>query len=271
MHTVVELVPLLLHASLFLFFAGLVTFLLPINTVITTIVVAFLVLVATIYSGLTLLPVIYPDCPYWTPMSTSLWHIKRIILPLLAGRSLRTRDAEGAHIPDTTRPPATIVESMISCATTDSPARTERDARALSWTLKSLADDNELEPFLEGIPDLIHDSANHRRYAYDERIRLLINDPEVQLGSRMVNLIHMSDSGFLPPDVQTRRLTSFSRPSGPLRGWRRKTLPIHSHFTRSKSLTSTPISFAKTSRLHTIPLPHSPCCGGAVCALALVG
>ncbi|KAJ7156400.1 hypothetical protein C8R46DRAFT_1004786 [Mycena filopes] len=36
MHAVVEIVPLLLHSSLFLFFSGLVAFLLPINTVVTS-------------------------------------------------------------------------------------------------------------------------------------------------------------------------------------------------------------------------------------------
>ncbi|KAF7344676.1 hypothetical protein MVEN_01627800 [Mycena venus] len=210
MHTVVELVPLLLHSSLFLFFSGLVAFLLPINMILAALVGGVLTVVATIYTCLTILPVLYHDCPFWTPMSSGFWRARRILSPLLWAPLVGTRDPEKIQTSfDTTiKVPETIVESMISFATLDSPERTERDARALCWTSRSLVDDDELEPFLEGIPDLIHDPANHRRYVYDERIRFLVQDPEVQLGSRMANLIHMSDSGLLAPAVQTRRVIS---------------------------------------------------------------
>ncbi|KAJ7159529.1 hypothetical protein C8R46DRAFT_838908, partial [Mycena filopes] len=55
MHTVVEIIPLLLHASLLFFFAGLVAFLLPINTAITAVAAAILGTVTIIYTILTLL------------------------------------------------------------------------------------------------------------------------------------------------------------------------------------------------------------------------
>ncbi|KAJ6600318.1 hypothetical protein DFH09DRAFT_970213 [Mycena vulgaris] len=211
MHTVVEVVPLLLHTSLLLFFFGLVAFLLPINRAVATIVAGLLATVTTIYSFLTVLPILYPDCPYWTPMSGCIWRATKIFASVTAARRPvpRTPDAEpGQLISDASKPPDTIVEAISSFATLDSAERTERDARALCWTVKSLAEDDELELFLEGIPDLIYDAGNHRRYTYDERIKLLVNDPEIHLGSRMVDMIQKSDSGLLPTSAQARRLTS---------------------------------------------------------------
>ncbi|KAJ6480556.1 hypothetical protein C8R47DRAFT_983025, partial [Mycena vitilis] len=69
MHAVVEIIPLLLHASLFLFFVGLVAFLLPVNIVLTVVVGIILATVSVIYVLLTLLPLLHPDCPYRTPLS----------------------------------------------------------------------------------------------------------------------------------------------------------------------------------------------------------
>ncbi|KAJ7663463.1 hypothetical protein B0H17DRAFT_952683, partial [Mycena rosella] len=67
MHMLVEITPLLLHASLLFFFAGLVAFLIPVNTVITVITAILLSVVAALYLILTILPLNYIDCPYQTP------------------------------------------------------------------------------------------------------------------------------------------------------------------------------------------------------------
>ncbi|KAJ7181090.1 hypothetical protein C8R46DRAFT_886547, partial [Mycena filopes] len=69
MHRVVEVIPLLLHGSLALFFAGLVAFLIPVNTTLTVIVAVILLIVGGVYIGLTLLPLGWLDCPYHTPLS----------------------------------------------------------------------------------------------------------------------------------------------------------------------------------------------------------
>ncbi|KAJ7478624.1 hypothetical protein B0H11DRAFT_2234084 [Mycena galericulata] len=63
MHVVVDLVPLLLHMSLVLFFAGLIAFLLPINHIIMAVAAALLGIVVTSYCTLTVLPLLYLDCP----------------------------------------------------------------------------------------------------------------------------------------------------------------------------------------------------------------
>ncbi|KAJ7085479.1 hypothetical protein B0H15DRAFT_376752 [Mycena belliarum] len=73
MHIVVEVIPLLLHTSLILFFAGLVVFLMPVNTTMMVITAVLLLLIIVIYVGLTLLPLVYLDCPYRTPLSGAFW------------------------------------------------------------------------------------------------------------------------------------------------------------------------------------------------------
>ncbi|KAJ6507533.1 hypothetical protein DFH09DRAFT_805386, partial [Mycena vulgaris] len=78
MHTVVEIIPLLLHASLFFFFGGLVAFLIPANIIMTVIAAALLAIVAAAYATLTLLPLWYSDCPYRTPLSVSFWQLLQI-------------------------------------------------------------------------------------------------------------------------------------------------------------------------------------------------
>ncbi|KAI0042603.1 hypothetical protein FA95DRAFT_1525237 [Auriscalpium vulgare] len=70
---VAEAINSLLHISLFLFFAGLVEFVSPLNRVVFVAVLAFIVAVALVYATLTVLPLVYHHCPYHTPLSPWLW------------------------------------------------------------------------------------------------------------------------------------------------------------------------------------------------------
>ncbi|KAJ7445994.1 hypothetical protein B0H11DRAFT_1652099, partial [Mycena galericulata] len=67
MHTVVDAIPFLLHASLVLFFAGLLVFLLPVNRLMMYLMCIALFVFLLLYSILTILPVVHLDCPYRTP------------------------------------------------------------------------------------------------------------------------------------------------------------------------------------------------------------
>ncbi|KAJ6525776.1 hypothetical protein B0H10DRAFT_2156926, partial [Mycena sp. CBHHK59/15] len=73
MHAVVDIIPLLLHSSLFFFLAGLVAFLAPVNAIIMIIAAALLAIVAVAYLSFTILPLVYLDCPYRTLFSNILW------------------------------------------------------------------------------------------------------------------------------------------------------------------------------------------------------
>ncbi|KAJ7643457.1 hypothetical protein DFH06DRAFT_1213273, partial [Mycena polygramma] len=136
MHTVVEIIPLLLHASLLLFFAG------P------------------------------------TPLSSGFWRLRQNLRSTLN----RWRSRAPACDEDNS-----MVESVFCKAMESSDERSIRDRDALAWTVKSLADDNELESFIEAIPPIIwapHRTSNvhmfqpapvpvlNRRYVYDDHICL---------------------------------------------------------------------------------------------------
>jgi hypothetical protein len=198
MHTIVEIIPLLLHASLLLFFGGLVAFLVPINVAIAAVAAALLSAVVVVYSALTLLPLWSLDCPYRTPLSTTVWRISQSLLAIWR----QCREAPDVDTSDMET--ETMVEAMSHQAMEASRARTVRDYRALVWTVRSLADDIELEPFVEALPDLLWGPAS-RRYTYEEHIQKLIRTPELQLQSRIAALLRSCDDGLLTPEGSRRR------------------------------------------------------------------
>jgi hypothetical protein len=70
--TIIGLLPTILHASLGLFFLGLVIFLFPRHTIIAAINLSLAAILLTLYVFSTLLPTIYLKCPYRTQFSTLL-------------------------------------------------------------------------------------------------------------------------------------------------------------------------------------------------------
>jgi hypothetical protein len=197
MHAVVEIVPLLLHASLIFFFAGLVAFLIPVNIVLAAIVAALLSVVAGIYIWLTILPLISLDCPYQTPLSGLLWNIVT---------SLTLRDPFSADEGRLERDSPTMVESTLRAATEFSDERFARDKRALVWTMKSLGDDEELTPFIEAIPDVLW-TPYSRRYVYDDHIDHLIRSPDTSLLYRLDSFFDNSWRGLFAEEEKVRRQT----------------------------------------------------------------
>ncbi|KAJ7915633.1 hypothetical protein B0H13DRAFT_1871912 [Mycena leptocephala] len=103
----------------------------------------------------------------------------------------------------------TIVEAMAQLAMEKSPAQTVRDDRALVWTVKSLANDAELQSFVETIPDVLW-GPDRRRHAYAAHIERLLNNPELSLAARIENFLRSCDSGLLSiEDSRRRRIICF--------------------------------------------------------------
>ncbi|KAJ7663189.1 hypothetical protein DFH06DRAFT_1087982 [Mycena polygramma] len=198
MHVVVDVIPLLLHASLFLFFAGLVAFLIPVNIIMAAITAILLFLVTAAYSILTFLSLRYMDCPHRTPLSGAFWPLFQRL------RSIWTRRFPPVDPPAAEADPETTVEVMARRAIEDSPARKERDHNALVWTVKSLADDIELEPFVAALPDALWGRTGPRKTYYDH-IRRLANSRDVQLTSRIDALYAATKEGILSPGANSRR------------------------------------------------------------------
>nr|GAT52744.1 predicted protein [Mycena chlorophos] len=197
MHAIVGVIPLLLHLSLLFFFGGLVAFLQPYSHLVAGVVAALLLIIVAAYLAMTLLPLFLFDCPYKTPLSNLLWGARVYLFRILD----KDPDSPQAH---------SMVDAMIEKATVRSDSREERDKRALAWTMKSLADDDELEPFVEGIPNAIwgpttQSGAPGRRKKYDNLMLGLLKDEHVQLGTRIEHLLDSCNSGLLEPLVQSRR------------------------------------------------------------------
>ncbi|KAJ7220201.1 hypothetical protein GGX14DRAFT_586056 [Mycena pura] len=201
MHTVVEVIPLLLHASLLFFFAGLIAFLVPVNIAITGIAGIILLVVIVVYSVITLLPLRHLDCPYRTPLSGAFWRLVHVVQRIQHNRRI---SAEEPTIHLQTTQDETMVEAMSRTATEISDERLARDTRALVWTVKSLKDEAELEPFIEAIPDLLWDPAG-RRYIYQTRIISLAQNPEVQLHHRIATLLESCNTGLLSLEAGRQR------------------------------------------------------------------
>ncbi|KAJ7132695.1 hypothetical protein C8R46DRAFT_1140574 [Mycena filopes] len=196
MHRVVEIIPLLLHASLFFFFAGLVAFLIPIHILVMAVAAAILGIVTLVYAILTLLPLYYWDCPYRTPLSGVFWNLGRSLQKVHPSSSQEQGGIAAG----------TMMDGVFGEATKQSDARNLRDGKALLWTIKSLTDDTELEPLLEAIPDVLW-GMDQRRWVYDHHIRRLIADSN--LISRLHGFGHNSNSGVLSLEVAKRRQMSY--------------------------------------------------------------
>ncbi|KAJ7616391.1 hypothetical protein FB45DRAFT_801230, partial [Roridomyces roridus] len=214
MHTTVEFIPFLLHLSLLLFFAGLVAFLLPINIVVTAVTAALFGLIAAAYIYLTLLPIFSADSPYRTPLSNAAWGIfQRLLIPFRRHRQGPSGDGEstlldhhGKSAKNDSQIPS-MVQVMVNKAVALSPKRDLRDSQAVVWTVRSLTDNFELEPFVEALPDLIR-GPQGRHSAYDDMIYRLLEAQDIQLVSRIEGLLRSCNTGILAPDAESRRRIS---------------------------------------------------------------
>ncbi|KAJ7749657.1 hypothetical protein B0H16DRAFT_1551007, partial [Mycena metata] len=201
MHTVVEIVPLLLHAALICFFGGLIAFLAPINRQIMFLSAALFGVLVACYLLITILPLLALDCPYHTPLSGALWRLTALLR--ISWGVVRYRFADQRNDASAFR---TMIAAISHLAMEDSAERGNRDHRALIWTLNSLADENELEPLVESIPDLLW-GPRGRRYLHDETILRLVVTPDVDLSGRIEGLLLSCDSGLLSHEAVARRQT----------------------------------------------------------------
>ncbi|KAI9431671.1 hypothetical protein H4582DRAFT_1884837, partial [Lactarius indigo] len=76
----VATMPTLLHISVFLFFTGLVDFLFPIYATVAYATLSCIVVFALAYAILTILPNIFLNCPYATPLSSLTWRISQFFV-----------------------------------------------------------------------------------------------------------------------------------------------------------------------------------------------
>jgi len=161
----VDALPALLHASVFLFFAGLVDFLININHTVAFSLLSAVATGASAYFLCTVLPLVYPNSPYQTPLTTLLWISQQTALILSLDLMRRIVRFIYQHtglvvwkfygwvifkLDDYSRRLAQGISRSREATALRQPA--EMDSRALSWALDVLDEDHELEQFVAAIP-----------------------------------------------------------------------------------------------------------------------
>jgi hypothetical protein len=198
---IVENISLLLHGAIFLFFFGLVEFLLGINSDVARVVNAIIVLFAAIYVILTGLPVIFQYCPYQTPLTSVFWYMSHIIaivflLPFTCSSLIRIKITElWRH----------LKQGFDSHRISTMKGKTDKDKDAVRLTLSMCRDDSEIEAFLEAVPGYLQiddDAGAH----FDDIASLLKRDGDtLPLGHRMVQLLSSCINGEGKMDDAARR------------------------------------------------------------------
>jgi hypothetical protein len=162
--TVANAVPFLLHASVFLFFAGLIEFLFQFSHTLAYILVGCVLIWGKVYGLLTILPLLRRDCPYLTPMSGPLW---RFVQGLQFVSLTSFRRVYKAITPNWTPRLMNLKEYGVKCKERfwgglqhdlerrAMNASEKLDTAALRWTLKSLREPSELESLIAGIPGFL--------------------------------------------------------------------------------------------------------------------
>ncbi|KAI9463198.1 hypothetical protein BJY52DRAFT_1184749 [Lactarius psammicola] len=228
----VEAMPLLLHASVFLFVAGLIDFLLPINKVVAFSALGGVVVFAFIYAIFTLLPSLRLNCPYRTPLSgityTSLqlyalnfFSVTLAIEGIFHGLLMKIR--QWTH-PDERSPndwPTRwryMLEDKIRThykrfrhglrwrverSAMEAPPRV--DARVLHWTLTTLDEDNEFEDFAAYMPGFF--DSRTAPNATSAMLSLMSEEStsEPILGSRLRRLLDTCLPGASPLTEEQRK------------------------------------------------------------------
>ena len=164
----VKAMPIFLHSSLFLFLAGLVDFLFLINYTVAIYILGFVSMFSFAYATLTVLPNLYLNCPYSTPLSGISWELSQRLLllflrfihasesiwyrspPQESGLLSSWRRAVKREIQKRRKWLRLGLQDSIILNATKAPPTT--DGEALYWTLTVLGDDREFEEFVERVP-----------------------------------------------------------------------------------------------------------------------
>ena len=206
---VVETLPILLHISLFLFFAGLVVFLSNVNLTIFKLVLSWVAVCAALYGCITLMPIIRHDSPYYTSLSSLLWPIvtsMALFVSALSGLLLYCT-VFGRRGADWLFECVGYYYNLFSrgmqktAQETALKSSSEIDTRAFMWTFESLDDDDELERFFSGLPGF-----RSSKFIHDPLPDLLLEEVRM-LGRALRGLLDRTlSSDFLPESVKIRRV-----------------------------------------------------------------
>ncbi|KAG6909856.1 hypothetical protein DXG01_014884 [Tephrocybe rancida] len=196
---IVEYIPTLLHASLFLFFTGLCVFLVNINKVVLGFVGFVFGCCMIAYGIATIAPFFDPSTPFETPLSSIISHVssamgcRRRREKLLTLSGLREQRAVEPFEPH------------------------KGDAHAISWVIQRSTDDGECEALLSCVPGFLGSDDGQKTWR-----EILLCPPEIieTFIERAANLLatatplyggHMSDQDMKRVSVCLDALFAFLR------------------------------------------------------------
>ncbi|KAH9983423.1 hypothetical protein BJV74DRAFT_797411 [Russula compacta] len=221
----IEAIPALLHVSVFLFLAGLVISLFSIHHTVAYVVLAASTGGAMVYTVITVMPVIYHDCPYTSPFTAPAWYISRKValgllyitnnvVDLVWRCTGSARKSAKSPLHGKLESYKTRLSKSMTKAANDAAMHSDSqmDARALGWTLDRLDEESELEEFAAGIPGFarsleVKDTASILQNAqkYNSLYRSLYRHI-VMLLVRAAKPWLIPDSKRLPEPVRQRRM-----------------------------------------------------------------
>ena len=228
----VEAIPALLHISVFLFLAGLVISLLTIHHTVAYVTLSATAVCSLVYTAITVMPVIYHDSPYTSPLSTPAWYISRKIAVLVLKSFDRVVDflkeykeafarwRSGAKSTTTPERPDKVpsYKPLLSENMTKAVYKAamrpnvQRDAQALGWTLDRLDEEGELVKFAAGIPGFSRSTEVKETTAILEKTPPLSKLHRRLVWHIMTLLVRASkpgllrDSKLLPDSVREQRV-----------------------------------------------------------------
>ena len=143
MPAIAEAVPLLVHISLSLFLLGLADFLLHTYPVVGKWTLFPITLCAALYIISSIAPVVNPQSPYRTPLTSLIWRLVRTVHKLYKD-----------HFCVTQKKPlsSNMANEQMELAMEESEARKGRDERAIRSLVYNLTEDIEMESLASGIP-----------------------------------------------------------------------------------------------------------------------
>ena len=198
---------MLLHISLFLFFAGLSVFLSGIHLPIFKAVTTWIAICVVLYAYLTFLPVIHKDSPYSAPLSAlasfCLTGMRCVIFRILRRFQidpscvpLRSRDPRTVHLDD-------FFSHNISKTAEEFAFRLKPniDYCSLLWIFQSSVEDTDLEKFFEALPRLC-DSETGKELELKQGF---IIRHKKRLSDALIGLMNRTLSSNLIPDFTKQR------------------------------------------------------------------
>ena len=190
----VEVLPALLHSSVFLFFAGLAVFLFNVHLTILGVVTAWVGICVVLYAWITFLPIIRKNSLSTGPLS-ALFSLFVTGIRYVFENSRRNFGSamRMAHI---------FSKSMRQTAEYHALKVQRNDFGALLWTFESLDEDEERQEFFEGLLGLCSSTAvPDAVWAFIKPHPKMLADELMELMTRTLS------SNLVPESVKQRRIT----------------------------------------------------------------